>query len=210
MDYRDANEVISRAAARGDTVPHPEFLLITPGVLPNVYAHGDTIEVTAEQSSSYGDLEVDLTEDIWARNPWLEPVQFAVSGVGGSVPPRYLFHIILHPPNAATSAKPTWADLQSWERADRLAALPGELVWQVNKQCTDRIAKAYHPGAARNRNKEWQVRLSGINTVAQDAERVRLIAICHAFEAKIRAAATLTQYEAIDSASEALWSGAGD
>ena len=209
MNYTEAKDAISSAAARGDIVPHPEFLFITPGVLPDVYAHGDRLEVTAEKHSSQGHLKVDLTEDIWGRNPWLEPVHFAYSTRGGSVPPRYFYHIILHPPNPATSAKPTWADLQSWHQAYRLGWLPGELVWQVNDQCTRRIAETYHH-AARDRNKEWQVRLSGINTVAQDAERVRLIAVCHAFEAKIRAAATLTQYEAIDPASEALWSGAGD
>ena len=206
MKYTEANAVISFAAARGDTVPHPEFLLITPGVLPDAYANDDTIEVTAEQFASYGHLEVDLTEDIWTRNPWLEPVQIAYWATNQS----YFYRIILHPPNPATSAKPTWAELQSWHQADRLAALPSELVKAVNKQCADRIAKAYHPGGARDRNKEWQVRLSGIITVAQDVERVRLIAACHAFEAKISAATTIAEYEAIDPASEALWSGAGD
>ena len=203
----EVSGILSRAAARGNTVvPHPEFQLVTPGVLPDAYANDDTIEVTAEQHSSHGHLEVDLTEDIWDRNPWLEPVHFAY----WATTQRYFYRIILHPPNPATSAKPTWADLQSWDRTDRLAALPSELVKAVNEQCADRIAKAYHPGGARDRNKEWQVRLSGVGTAVEDVERVRLIAVCHAFEAKIRAATTIAEYEAIDPASQAMWSGAGD
>ena len=119
--------------------------------------------------------------------------------------------LVAHPladDSSSVRSKPTYAELVAAAMAEHLVGLPSDLVLRVNRQCTDRIAKVYNWYAAEDRNKEWQVRLSGINTVAQDAERVRLIAVCHAFETKISAAATLTQYEAIDPESEAVWSGA--
>ena len=106
--------------------------------------------------------------------------------------------------------KPTYAGLVAAAQAEHLVELSRNLVTQVNRQCTDRIAEAYHPGAAEDRHREWQVRLSGVNIATQDAERVRLIAVCHAFEVKISAAVTLAEFEAINPDSEALWSGAGD
>ena len=129
---------------------------------------------------------------------------------GYNPPGRGLAHKPAADDNSSVRSKPTYAGLVAAALAGHLAELPLYLVEQVNRQCTDRIAEAYHPGAAEDRHREWQVRLSGVNTATQDAERVRLIAVCHAFEVKISAAVTLAEFEAINPDSEALWSGAGD
>ena len=105
-------------------------------------------------------------------------------------------------------SKPTYAELVAAATAAYLDQISPALVALVNRRCTDRIARVYHRHANDYRSKEWHVRLSGIDTTVQDAERVRLIAVCHAFEAKISAAATVAEYEAIDPESEAVWSGA--
>ena len=44
-----------------------------------------------------------------------------------------------------------------------------------------------------------------MNMTAQDAERVRLIAVCHALEVSINAATTTAQLEAIDLTSDSVW-----
>ena len=47
--------------------------------------------------------------------------------------------------------------------------------------------------------------MNGRATAAQDAERVRLVALCHALERRIGEAATIEALEAIDVTSDAAW-----
>ena len=75
----------------------------------------------------------------------------------------------------------------------------------LSSEATNRIAIVYHSQAARNRSKEWQVRLSGVDLTEQDIERVRLITVHDMLEVQIKAAETLAILEAIDVESDAIW-----
>ena len=66
-----------------------------------------------------------------------------------------------------------------------------------------RIATAYV--GTPNRIEEITWRLNGRATAAQDAERARLVAACHALERRIGEAATIEALEAIDVSSDAAW-----
>ena len=119
-------------------------------------------------------------------------------------PPEYMTHEY---PDADPDAsdKPTWQQILDASIPAKQGRISNNLIFTANQEVTRRIALAYHPLAGRARNKEWQVRLSGIDLTAQDAERVRLIAVCHAIEVRINAATTTTQLEAIDIASDSVW-----
>ena len=107
--------------------------------------------------------------------------------------------------------KPTWAALVEAERAARLGALPGALIRQANAQAKARIAAAYVDTPDRIEELIW--RLNGRATAAQDAERARLVAVCHALERRIGEAATIEALEAIDVTGDAAWvprAGGGD
>lgn len=118
-------------------------------------------------------------------------------------PPQYLSSFNTADPNA--SAKPTWAELVSAHNAANLSDTRRQLVELANAEVTNRIAKNYHPQAHLDRNKEWETRLSGDDMTAKDAERTRLIAVCHTLEASINAATTVTALEAIDVTSDSVW-----
>ena len=107
-------------------------------------------------------------------------------------------------PDPAAADKPTWAALVAAERAARLGALPAALIRQANAQAKARIAAAYVGRASRIEELTW--RMNGRASAAQDAERVRLIAVCHALERRLGEAATIEALEAIDVASDAAWS----
>lgn len=106
-------------------------------------------------------------------------------------------------PDPEAADKPTWAALVAAERAARLGRLPAALIRQANAQARTRIATAY--AGTPDRIEELTRRLNGQATPAQDAERARLVAVCHALEARIRAADTVEALEAIDVASDAAW-----
>jgi len=101
------------------------------------------------------------------------------------------------------SPKPTWAALVAAERAARLGALPVALIARANAQAKARIAAAY--AGTPNRIEELTRRLNGRATAAQDAERARLVAVCHALERRIGEAGTIDALEAIDVTSDAVW-----
>lgn len=117
-----------------------------------------------------------LTEELWEDVQW-NPAQ----GQAGHTEP-----------DPRASPKPSWGRLQLTLRA--LNAQKEIVSAVLNEACEVAIIAAY---AARDRQHETQKRLAGETTPAQDAERVRLIARCHAVEAEIEAAGTLTKREAI-------------
>ena len=82
-------------------------------------------------------------------------------------------------PDPAASPKPTWAQLVEADGQAALADLRARKVLEANEEATCRIARLYHHNAWPDRSKEWQVRLSGVDITAQDAQRNRLVAACH-------------------------------
>ena len=110
-------------------------------------------------------------------------------------------------PDPAAAPKPTWDALVEAARAARLGALPAALIREANRQAKARIAAAYAGRPDRIEELTW--RMNGRATAAQDAERARLVAVCHGLERRIGDAATIEALEAIDVASDAVWS-AGD
>ena len=116
-------------------------------------------------------------------------------------PPEYLVNISgyeqywLVDPNA--SPKPTWEELVN--------AYSKFLYWDAKQtainicdfEVTNRIAKLYHSKAHIDRNKEFEVRLSGADTTEADKKRLEYIAICHKFESQIEKAITVKQLEKI-------------
>ena len=109
------------------------------------------------------------------------------------------------------SDKPTWQEIVDAVEPSKLAQIPLQLIELANSEVTTRIAVNYHPQGGRDRNKEWEVRLSGQDMATKDAERVRLIAVCHALSrSSINAATTIEQLEAIDITSDSVWSADDD
>ena len=86
-----------------------------------------------------------------------------------------------------------------------LAEKREDLLQVVDEQATRRIALVYHPKADRNRDKEWQVRLSGVDLTAEDAQRVRLIGAHDAIKLQLEAALTLEEIEMVDPADDVNW-----
>ena len=111
-------------------------------------------------------------------------------------------------PDAGASPKPTWDALVEAERAARLGSLPAALVRRANAEAKARIAIAY--AGTPDRIEEITRRLNGRATAAQDAERARLVAVCHALERRIGEAQTVEALEAIDVTSEAAWAALDD
>ncbi len=106
-------------------------------------------------------------------------------------------------PDPDAAPKPTWDALVAAERAARLGSLPAALIREANRQAKARIAAAYVGRASRIEELTW--RMNGRATAAQDAERARLVALCHALERRIGEAATIEALEAIDVTSDAAW-----
>ena len=124
-------------------------------------------------------------------------------------PPQYM--IDQHPdidPDA--SVKPTWQQITDAVAPARLAQDLPQMIKLANSEATRRIAVNYHPQAGIDRNKEWEVRFFGVDLTAQNAERIRLIAVCHALEVRINAAQTIVELDAIDIESDSVWSADDD
>ena len=118
-------------------------------------------------------------------------------------PPSALPDLDTLDPNA--SPKPTWARLVEVDGIASLAGLRDERVYQANAEATRRIAVNYHPMADMDRNKEWQVRFSGDDLTAENAERARLVTVCHNIETRIAAATTEAELNAIDPFADSEW-----
>ena len=68
---------------------------------------------------------------------------------------------------------------------------------------TRKIAGIYHPEAGRDRNKEWQVRLSGGDLTAHDAQRDLIIEVYRRIKGNIEAATTLARLKEIEGSRDA-------
>ena len=121
-------------------------------------------------------------------------------------PPEGLAHLPeFSEPDPNVSVKFSWQQIVQADGVAEIEEAREDLLRQLNEIATARIASLYHPDAAQNRNKEWQVRLSGVSLTVQDTERIRLIAVHDNLAAQLTTAATLTDLEAIDLTDDAIW-----
>ena len=122
-------------------------------------------------------------------------------------PPEYLVGVEgfedYGQPDPDASPKPTWDAIRSAYEAARLGPLRAELIDRANAQAKRRIAIAY--AGVDDRLEELTQRLNGRATAAQNAERLRLIAVCHALEERIGVAETVEALEATDVTTDAAW-----
>ena len=95
-------------------------------------------------------------------------------------------------PDPTASPRPSWSVLENTSRS--IKAAPARMLRALDLRCTAEISDNY---GVSSRMQEYQKRLAGQTTPEQDAERVRLIARCHAVEAEIATADTLEKREAI-------------
>lgn len=154
---------------------------------------------TAPTTGPFPDIETmedwELTAEKWKALSWdpvITPVWNADGTWGWSREPVGL------------GPKPTWAKAMAIYRQWMKDTFLPEV---VNVYAARNIARIYHPEAAHDRNKEWEARfsLSAAESALKDAERKRMIGVCHALEAKVKAATTLAELEAIDYHSATVW-----
>ena len=105
-----------------------------------------------------------------------------------------------HDPNAGS--KPSWADILRANADAALDDLRRQRTNDANRQTGSRISAAYR--ASGPDDEIWR-RLRGEATPEQDAERDRLLHACRALKARIQAARTRAQLEAIDPADNRQW-----
>lgn len=167
-------------AVPGHVTPDPgtDFTAPTTGAFPSI-----------EDMESWV-----VTETKWAALSW-SPVVTPVHEADGS----WSWQKYREP---GVSRKPTWTvAMRIFQRWMRSTFLPQVIGVYASRH----IARVYHPDAGEDRNKEWEVRFGGGDMTKKDAERKRMIAVCHALEAQVKAAATLAQLEAIDYHSDSVW-----
>ena len=151
---------------------------------------GITLPYGLDPGSIPGGWDAPLTLDEWNNYQW-NPPEYMTSQYTEADPDA--------------SDKPTWQEITDAVVPAKLARMSMHLIEQVNSEVTNRIAVNYHPQAGRDRNKEWEVRLSGADLTHKNTERARLIAVCHAIEVRINAATTIEQLDAIDIESDSVW-----
>ena len=96
-------------------------------------------------------------------------------------------------PDPDASPKPTYEHLLAWY-ALLTKLTTNDVLVRIDEAATQAISEAY---GVSSRKKEVNMRLAGEATPAQDAERRRLIARCHAVEDEIAAATTEAELQAI-------------
>ena len=101
------------------------------------------------------------------------------------------------------SDKPTWQELVGAKERGMLSDARAEYLRLLDEIATARIASLYHPDAARDRNKEWQVRLSGADFADKDVQRLRIIEAYGGFKTEIEAASTLADLAEIEARRDA-------
>ena len=121
-------------------------------------------------------------------------------------PPQGLAHLPeFSAPSPSASAKFSWRQIVWADGIAEIEEARADFLRQLDEIATTRIAGLYHPDAARNRNKEWQVRLSGIDLTVQDTERVRLIMVHDDLTTRLTTATTLAELNALDITDDATW-----
>ena len=117
----------------------------------------------------------------------------------GFNPPDGIVHLPeFSVPDPEASGKFSWRQIVWADGMGEIEEARAGFLSQLDREATSRIAGLYHPDGARDRNKEWQVRLSGADLVDKDAQRLRIIEAYGGFKAEIEAAATLTELTEIE------------
>ena len=120
-------------------------------------------------------------------------------------PPDYLDY---DEPDPQASPKPTFLAIEAAARAADLLDRQAGLKRRFKKACHEKIAAAYHPQAATDPHREWEVRLSGQDTTAADAERARLVARYQQYRQQIDEAVDivhLAPLDALDPDADSTW-----
>ena len=114
-------------------------------------------------------------------------------------PPQELAHLPeFSEPDPDASAKFSWRQIVWADRVAEIEEARADFLRQLDKIATAHIAGLYHPDAARDRNKEWQARLSGADFADKDVKRLRIIKAYGGFKAEIEAASTLAELTEIE------------
>ena len=109
-------------------------------------------------------------------------------------------------PDPAAAMKFPWQQIVWADEKGLLLDSRNGLLQLLDQIATARIAKLYHPNGSQDRNKEWQVRLSGIVLTVQDAERERLSVKYHAHKTWIEdVSRTQEDFDLYDLKSEEIW-----
>ena len=101
------------------------------------------------------------------------------------------------------SDKPTWREIVVAKNAGLLSEARADCLRSLDGVATRKIAGIYHPQAGGDRNKEWQVRLSGSDLTDHDAQRERIIEVYRGIKANIETATTLARLEEIEGSRDA-------
>ena len=136
--------------------------------------------------------EAVTSEEEWDNFGWNDPSTFDENHVESD--PR-------------ASPKPRWGDLLTANRDFEFSSKRNSLLARLDQITTRRIAILYHPSADRQPEKEWQVRLSGADTLEQDNERLRLVRRHNEIKERIENATSVTTLNTIQRIldSDALW-----
>ena len=147
---------------------------------------GVTLPYGVTPGSFPGGIDSEFTEREWAQYQWN--------------PPQGLAHVSEYADvdtGPKVSAKFSWQQIMWADGVAELKETRADCLRQLDGIGTARIAELYHPDAARDRNKEWQVRLSGVDLTAQDAERAQIIEVYRTLKADIERASTLAELTGI-------------
>ena len=132
-----------------------------------------------------GGLDSDFSEDSWNVHQWN--------------PPPGLAHLPEYAESDPTaSMKFPWQQIIWADEKGALSIAQSDCLLSLDYSTTAHIANLYHPDGSWNRNKEWQVRLSGIDLTSKDIERLKIIKVYGGFKIDIEAATTLAELTEIE------------
>ena len=101
-------------------------------------------------------------------------------------------------PDPEAAMKFPWQQLVWADEKGAFLDAQSDLLQSLDYIVTSYIANLYHPDGSQDRNKEWQVRLSGIDLTDKDAQRLLTIKVYDGFKSDIEAATTLEEFNGIE------------
>ena len=132
-----------------------------------------------------GGVNSDFSEDSWNAYQWNPPLDLV-----------HLPEYAEFDPMAAI--KFTWQQIILADKEGVFNIAQSDCLRLLDDIVTAYIANLYHPDGSRNRDKEWQVRLSGIDLTDKDAQRLKTIKVYDGFKIDIEAATTLVELTEIE------------
>ena len=158
-----------------------EGLILPHGLLPRTYPGGIDTEFSQQEWEA------------WGWNPITHPETLTIAPTISGIDPD------------ASLIKPTWVALMAADGKSKFGEARLNLLYELNIECTNRVAKLYHPRGHLDRNKEWQVRLSGSIPLGADETRVRLISVHTTLKAQAIAASSMAELGAINPGDDSTW-----